>query len=66
MKNVNESMAARRESLLQGELEVVRAAMERAASDRKESNVSRDWAAKLQKWSDELEVSLRRFPDCAG
>jgi hypothetical protein len=65
MKNARESLAGSRESLLQWELEVVQAAMERAARAQEESCVSRDWSAKLQKYRDELEGSLRRRPDCA-
>jgi hypothetical protein len=65
MKNASESLAGSRESLLQWELEVVQAAMERAARAQEESCVSRDWSAKLQKYRDELEGSLRRRPDCA-
>ncbi len=66
MKNAGESLGDRREHLLQWELEVVQAAIERAAGAREESIVSQEWSAKLQKWRDEIKSSLRRLPDWAA
>jgi hypothetical protein len=66
MKNADGSLGDRRQHLLQWELEVVQAAIERAVGAREESNVSRDWSAKLQKWRDELKSFLRRLPNWAA
>jgi len=66
MKNVGKSLGDRREHLLQWELEVVQAAIERAAGAQEESAVSKEWSAKLQQWRDELKSSLRRLPDWAA
>jgi len=63
MENLGKSLGDRREHLLQRELEVVQAAIERAAAAREESAVSKDWWAKLWQWRDELKSSLRRLPD---
>ena len=66
MNDASENLAIKRERLLQRELEVVQAAIERGASGQGTSRVPKDWSAKVQRWRDELETSLQRTPDRAA
>jgi hypothetical protein len=66
MDQANESSAGKRERLLQWELGVVQAAIEKGTSAQEASSVPKEWSAKLQKWRDELKGSLRRLSDRAA
>ncbi|HXY58878.1 MAG TPA: hypothetical protein VEH76_09880 [Methylocystis sp.] len=62
MNDASETSAVRRQRLLQDELTVVQAAIERTASVQGGSNASKAWSAKLKQWRDDIESSLRRLP----
>ena len=64
MTDAVENSLARRGLLLRQELEVVKAALERSASD---EDASRDgeWSKKLRRWRNEIEVSLQNLPNRA-
>lgn len=67
MKHANETLAEKRQRLLLRELEVVQAAIERAASAPDgASSVPRDWSAKLHKWREDLRNTLRPLLDRAA
>ncbi|ARN82036.1 hypothetical protein MCBRY_003052 [Methylocystis bryophila] len=67
MKHANESLAEKRQRLLLRELEVVQAAIERAASAPDgASGVPSDWSAKLYKWREDIRNSLRPLVDRAA
>ncbi len=49
--------------LLQQELEVVKAALERNAKAESASRDTQEWSSKLRQWRDDIELSLRNLPN---
>ena len=49
--------------LLQQELEVVKAALERNARVEATSKDGQEWSSKLRRWRDDIELSLRNLPN---
>jgi hypothetical protein len=62
MTDAAEIQFSPRAILLQQELEVVKAALERSAQVESASRDKEEWSSKLRQWRDDIELSLRSLP----
>ena len=65
MTDAVENWLATRGLLLREELEVVKAAIQRSATDQ-DARRDGEWSKKLRRWRNDIEVSLRNLPNRAA